>query len=167
MITVTKARSASDIEAARALVWEFFDFVRGRYPDMLQVIDDYIVAQKVADQLDRFEAHFLPPNGEFFLGWHDGVPVGTVSLKRRGQDDGEVNRMYVSAAARGQGLGKRLAEAAILEARALGISTLYLDALHRHVEALPLYESLGFVRYEDPAAFGGADARVIHMRLAL
>lgn len=167
MTKVTKARSARDFDAARGLVWEFFDFLRGRYPDMLQEIDEYIVEQKVADQLDRFEDHFLPPNGEFFLGWHKGAAVGTVSVKRRGEADGELNRMYVSPAARGVGLGKRLAEAAVDEARAMGMQTLYLDALHRHVEALPLYEALGFVRYEDPTAFRGGDARVIHMRLVL
>ena len=44
---------------------------------------------------------------------------------------------------------------------------IWLDAGYRHVEALPLYESLGFVRYTDPNAFGGQDQRFIHMNLTL
>ncbi len=167
MERVSKVRTPDEIDTARALVWEFFDFMRGRYPDMMDTIDDYIADQDVAGELDDFAARFLPPRGEAFLAWHQGEAVGLVLLKRHGENDGEMNRMFVRASARGQGLGRSLGEALVAEARERGMETLWLDALYRHVEALPLYESLGFVPYTNPDAFRGTDERVIHMKLVL
>lgn len=167
MAKIVKARGADQIDAARHLVWEFFDGVRKRYPEMLTEIDAYIEHQDVAAQLDRFWDYFLPPHGECFLALQDKTFVGIVMLKPHGEMDGELNRMYVREAARGLGLGRALGKAVVEEARAIGYKTLWLDALYRHVEALPLYESLGFVRYTDPNAFGGDDARIIHMKMEL
>ena len=167
MSPISKVRTPDEIHTACGLVWEFFESMRQRYPDMIDTIDDYIVAQNVAGELEDFAARFLPPRGEAFLASHDGKAVGLVLLKPHGARDGEMNRMFVRETARGLGLGRALGEALVAEARARGMGTVWLDALYRHVEALPLYESLGFVRYTDPAAFRGDDERVIHMKLVL
>ncbi len=164
---IIKIRGEEAIQAARDLVWEFFDGIKARYPDMVDVVEAYIEKQDVAGELDRFEQVFLPPYGEAFMAVHDGEPVGMVFMKPHGDNDGEMKRMYVRDSARGLGLGRKLGEALVTEARALGYGTIWLDALYRHVEALPLYESLGFERYDDPDAFGGEDERVIHMKLHL
>jgi GNAT superfamily N-acetyltransferase len=166
-MAIVKARSEEEIAAVRTLVWEFFDLLRERYPEMLDKIDAYIESQNVAGQLADFGTYFQPPNGECFLAMQDGQPAGIVMLKPRGDGDAEMNRMYVRGAARGLGLGRQLAEAAVAEARRMGCGTLWLGALHRHVEALPLYRSLGFERYHDPGEFGADDDRVIHMKLVL
>ena len=165
--TIIKARSQSDLDAAKQLVWEFFDNLRERYPDMQSTIDDYIADQKVAEQLDDFASYFLPPKGECFLAIQEDQPVGLVMLKPHGERDGEMNRMYVKESARGLGLGRKLGEVVVQEARDLGYDTLWLDAAYKHVEALPLYESLGFEYYTDPNAFGGDDERLIHMKMKL
>lgn len=164
---ISPARSPAEIAAAKRLVWEFFDILRDRYPEMLDTIDTYVQDQDVAGQLDDFAANFLPPAGECFLARHNDEYVGLVMLKPHGDGDGEMNRMYVNAAARGLGLGRQLGAALIEQSRALGHHTLWLDALHRHVEALPLYESLGFELYTDPAAIFADDERVIHMKMVL
>ena len=165
--SIIQVRSTDEIAAATRLVWEFFDVLRDRYPDMLDTIDTYIQDQNVAGQLDDFTANFLPPTGECLLAMHNGAYVGLVMLKPHGDGDGEMNRMYVSDAARGLCLGRQLGDAIIAQSRAAGHHTLWLDALDRHVEALPLYESLGFVRYTDPGAIFADDARVIHMKKVL
>jgi GNAT superfamily N-acetyltransferase len=166
-VTVVRVRSSDEIEAVRGLVWEFLDVMRERYPDMLAEIDAYVAHQNIAGQLEDFASYFLPPAGECFLALHDGAPVGMVMMKPKGESDAEMNRMYVRTSARGLGLGRTLGEALVDEARARGLRTVWLDALYRHVEALALYESLGFVRYTDPSAFQAGDERVIHMKLAL
>ncbi|WP_425099283.1 GNAT family N-acetyltransferase [Tropicibacter sp. S64] len=167
MATVVRVRGEDQIAAASALVWEFFDTVRVRYPDMQDEIDAYIADQDVKGQLANFEAFFLPPRGECFLAEHEGQTAGIVMLRPAKDGDGEMNRMYVREAFRGLGLGRLLCVECIAESRRLGHGTLWLDALYRHVEALPLYESLGFQRYTDPDAYGGDDTRVIHMKLRL
>lgn len=166
---IIKVRTSDEIESARGLVWEFFEVLKQRYPEMQDTIDRYIKEQNVVGELENFGDYFLPPKGECFLAYHNNDPVGLVTLKPRdnqnGDHDGEMNRMYVRDTARGLGLGRRLGEALVAEARSLGYGTVWLDALYRHVEALPLYESLGFEAYTDPKAFGGEDERVIHMKL--
>ncbi|WP_158965879.1 GNAT family N-acetyltransferase [Chachezhania sediminis] len=164
---VIRIRSAAEIEAAKALVWEFFDALRERYPEMHDTLDAYLSETDVAGGLERFADTFLPPRGESFLALANGVPVGMVLLQPHGDNDGEMNRMFVRDSARGLGLGRKLGQALVAEARAIGYGTVWLDALYRHVEALPLYESLGFEYYTDPNAFQADDDRVIHMKLKL
>ena len=164
---VIRARSAAEIDAVRGLVWEFFGVMRERYPDMVDMIDAYIEKVDVAKELENFADVFLPPKGECFLALQDGHAVGMVMLKPLGESEAELNRMYVRASARGLGLGRKLGEALVEEGRGLGYRKLRLDALYRHVEALPLYESLGFERYDDSQAFGGNDQRFVRMRLQL
>lgn len=164
---IISVRSAEEIDHVRTLVWEFFDFLRVRYPEMLATIDEYLEEQNVKGELENFEDYFLPPHGDSFLALLDDAPVGIVMMKPKGDNDAEMNRMYVRDTARGKGIGRLLGEALLSEARAQGVGTVWLDALYRHAEALPLYESLGFVKFTDPEAFGGDDERVIHMKLRL
>jgi ribosomal protein S18 acetylase RimI-like enzyme len=78
---------------------------------------------------------------------------------------GEVKRLYVQPARRGEGWGGRLACALIREARAIGYRELKLDTLAWMNEARALYARLGFKEcapYYDNPLDG-----VVYMSLAL
>lgn len=166
-ITITPVRSDGDIADTTALVWEFFDFLKARYPDMTENIDSYIRVQDVAAKLADFATHYNPPAGECFLARRDGEPVGIVMVRPRPDGDAELNRMYVRDAARGTGTGRALCQKAIEMSRELGYPAIRLGALYRHVEAIPLYESFGFKRVADPHDPSAGDPRIITMRLEL
>lgn len=165
--TVVRVETDDQIATVTGLVWDFFDFLRGRYPEMQDEIDAYIAAQNVTDGLADFKARFMPPSGAAFLAFLGDEAVGTVMVKAHRDDEAEMNRMFVRASARGRGIGRLLGCAAIDAARALDYRWLRLGALYRHVEALPLYESLGYERYDGAGDRNAGDDRVIHMRMAL
>lgn len=74
-----------------------------------------------------------------------GELVGSVAVKRLPDGAAELKRLYVRPAARGTGLGKTLAAAAVERARELGYTTMRLDTLPRMEAARGIYASLGFV----------------------
>lgn len=84
--------------------------------------------------------------GAVLFALRDGEVVGTCALLRHRADLWELAKMAVAAPMRGQGLGRRLAEAAIDEARRRGARTLFLETSPVLKPALALYRSLGFRR---------------------
>ncbi len=81
-----------------------------------------------------------------------GALVGSVAIKRLPDGSGELKRLYVRPTARGIGLGKTLAAAAVQRARDRGYGLLRLDTLPAMAAAQGIYESLGFQpaeRYSD------------------
>lgn len=166
-IEIRKVRTETDRDAVRAMVWEFFDLLHLRYPELATELRTYVEKQGIADQLANYERYFTPPAGESLLAFMDGAPVGIVKIRPRGEGGCEMNRMFVREAGRGQGIGRLLCVAVIEEARTLGYRTMFLDVLARHVEAIPLYRSVGFETWTDPEAHKKGVDIGINMRMDL
>jgi ribosomal protein S18 acetylase RimI-like enzyme len=105
-------------------------------------------------ELASLPGHYAPPGGALLLaraavaGDHTPPLLGMVAL-RPVRDQGqwcEMKRLYVRAAARGCGLGRRLAEAAMAEAARIGYRRICLDTLPEMQAAQGLYRALGFRR---------------------
>jgi len=77
-----------------------------------------------------------------------GTPAGTIALRRLNARAGEVKRLYLRPAFRGQGLGRHLLEHVIEMARTMGYEALYADTLPSMTEALSLYARFGFERVD-------------------
>jgi len=110
---------------------------------------------------DRFEAGFdpdlsnpaqdeemIPPAGLFLLATLYGEAVGCGALKFHQDEPAEVKRMWVSPAARGLGLGRRML--AELETRAIdnGATAVRLETNRALAEAISLYRSSGYREVE-------------------
>jgi GNAT superfamily N-acetyltransferase len=86
------------------------------------------------------------PDGYFsiLLAGDTALPAACVALRESAPGVAEMKRLYVRPQGRGQGLGRRLVEAAIDEARAADYATLRLDTLPVMAEAIALYRSMNF-----------------------
>lgn len=111
----------------------------------LDWISQYFTVEKHdLEQLDQPEEHVLPNDGQIFFAKMADEIVGCVAMVNTGTTGFELAKMAVSADVRGQGIGKRLALAAIDYARQLGIKTVWLESNRVLTPALTMYERVGF-----------------------
>lgn len=104
--------------------------------------------QNFADELAQLPGDYAPPGGQMILARAPGSEeiVGCVALRAvPGEPHAcEMKRMFVRDAARGSGLGRTLALAAMAEASRIGYTRMCLDTLPQLTAAQGLYRSLGF-----------------------
>jgi DNA-binding MarR family transcriptional regulator/GNAT superfamily N-acetyltransferase len=85
-----------------------------------------------------------PPAGAFLLAYLHGEPIGCGAVKHHPGEPSEIKRMWVSPAARGLGLGRRLLAELEDEARRSGATLAHIETNHVLGEAIALYRSAGW-----------------------
>jgi ribosomal protein S18 acetylase RimI-like enzyme len=101
-------------------------------------------------QLADTVGQILEPGGAIWVAVSDGVVVGTAAVVPHAPGEVEIVKLTVAGPARGQGLGRRLAERCIEEAKAMGAQRIVLVSSSRLGAALRLYEALGFHHVPPP-----------------
>ncbi len=86
----------------------------------------------------------LLKGGHIFMAYAGSEAVGCVALIPMQSGVYELSKMVVSSHLRGRGLGRRLLQHAIAQARSIGASSLFLGSNTRLKDAVHLYESVGF-----------------------
>ena len=160
MLSISHVRTEPDADAVRLLVSEFFDWLRGRYPDHQAMIDGYVARQDIDGQMRNLLVLFAPPQGECLLARLDEVPVGIVMTKPKSPGTCEMNRMFVRPSARGHGVGQALVAEIVTAARDLGYARMLLAAGPLHTEALALYRRCGFTQDATLPDTGAGDIEV-------
>ena len=102
--------------------------------------------QHFDDEIASLATMYGPPHGALYLATLDDAPVGCVGVRAFAPEPGccEMKRLYVAPAARGYGLGRRLAVKSMTAARTLGYTRMRLDTLPTMQDAQALYVALGF-----------------------
>jgi ribosomal-protein-alanine N-acetyltransferase len=99
--------------------------------------------------------------GTFAYAHEDGFVLARVA-----GGEAEILTLAVGPAARGQGLGRRLLQAAIVRAHDLGAQTMFLEVGTENPAALALYAGLGFAKVGTRKGYyDGRDALVLRLPL--
>jgi DNA-binding MarR family transcriptional regulator len=95
------------------------------------------------------DAHELvPPSGVLLIARLREKPVGCGALKFHGDDPTELKRMWVSPAARGLGVGRRILQELERHAREAGVAVLRLETNRALTEAIDLYRRSGYLEVD-------------------
>src|SRR3974390_2476715 len=82
------------------------------------IVRYFVLEPKDEDALDHPRRNILDPGGRIFFGGRNGWAVGCCALLPAGPSEYEVAKMAVTESAQGCGIGRRLLERVIAEARA-------------------------------------------------
>jgi putative acetyltransferase len=113
--------------------------------------------QTTDKDLVDIEANYWDRKGAFFLLLRGEEVIGTVALHHETDVVCEICRMYLVAQYRGQGLGRRLLEHCVREAKERGFEEMYLKTASVLVEAISLYKRAGFTVVEGVEVGGNCD----------
>jgi GNAT superfamily N-acetyltransferase len=140
-IRVSAAAPAS--AEAEKVSLRYYDDIVSRYHGRPALQQEIVAAQAGYPSDD-----LAPPAGILLLASQGRAVLGCAGMRIRPGDTGEVTRVFVEPAARGQGVGRLLMQNLESESRALGLTALRLDTRTDLIEARSLYASLGFIEGE-------------------
>jgi len=133
VIEIVPVRDRAIIEAIREIFQE--------YEDSLGFRLDF---QNFQEELEALPGEYAPPAGELFVARVDGALAGCVALRPLSGPVCELKRLYVRPEFRGRGLGRKLCEIVLEQARRIGYQAIRLDTVESMNQARRLYCSLGF-----------------------
>lgn len=102
--------------------------------------------QNFAAEVAGLPGDYVPPGGRLALAEIDGQSAGCAALRKLDADRCEAKRLFVRPQFRGEGLGRRLLDWVIAEARAAGYREMLGDTMPVMEKALEMYARVGFER---------------------
>ena len=143
---LVQVKSEKDVTQARELFEEYAAWLE---------ID--LCFQNFDRELAGLPGEYTPPSGRLLLAFVDEQLAGCVALRKIDEGICEMKRLFVRPEFRGKGLGRKLTEAIIEEARRIGYHRVRLDTLPPKMQtAVGVYRSLGFKEidpyYKNPVA---------------
>lgn len=144
LMNLIQVHTAEHIAIARQLFRE--------YQQWLQIS---LCFQNFDAELANLPGDYATPDGRLLLIYDGPDLAGCVALRKFKEDTCEMKRLFLRAQFRGRGLGRKLIEAIIAEAKQIGYRRMRLDTLPPKMnDAIALYESYGFKQiaayYDNP-----------------
>jgi len=142
-IAATRA-DVPDVIALLARIWEEYGFIwepETEFPDLF-----------------RFDEHYAPPHGAFWVVRDAGQLVGSIGVERVDATTAEIHRLYLDAHLRGRGLGRALVEEVLVWCRANAFTRLVLWSDTRFEHSHRLYDRMGFRRHGERTVPGDINA---------
>jgi GNAT superfamily N-acetyltransferase len=164
MISVQPAESPTDIDAVRGLMREFNRWVMAEIAET----DNPSIFAEFEAELAGLPGRYGPPSGGLVLARLQGDPAGCVAFYAHDTTTVEIKRMFVPPHARGHGVGGRMLELLLSQARLAGYRRALLSSHHSMHAAHAIYHRAGFGDVPASADFPGVVAGIdVCMSLAL
>ena len=99
--------------------------------------------------LNNPQKNVIDIGGHIFIAMHEDRPIGTLAILKHTDHKYEIAKMGVTETAQGQGVGRKLIDAAIAKTRELGADKLVVATSTELPDANRLYKKMGFVQCDD------------------
>lgn len=137
MMKFVHVNSPENIKVAKELFTE--------YATSLEINLDF---QDFERDFQDLPGEYAPPFGRLILAYYNKLSAGCVALKKLTNEICEMKRLYVKPEFRGKGIGKKLTEKIIYEAKGIGYLKMRLDTISSMKPAITIYRSFGFYEIE-------------------
>jgi GNAT superfamily N-acetyltransferase len=127
--TINVVKTTSENPDFLFLIETFDGFLWERYPELKK---------------DYWGNNLIEFNSNVFLVYLDDKPVASGCFKKYNNDTVELKRMFVLPEARGLGLAQLVIKELETEAKSQGFQTMILETLYKQIEAIGLYQKVGF-----------------------
>jgi ribosomal protein S18 acetylase RimI-like enzyme len=136
-IIYKKLETEEEILMAKELIFEYIKW-----------LDTDLAFQNIDDELKYFPQKYKWPDGEFIIAKEDDNVIGCVAIKKLENNICEMKRLFVKDEYKKKGIGKKLVEKIIEEAKSRNYERMRLDTLNTMKAALNVYYKNGFYEIE-------------------
>jgi putative acetyltransferase len=123
---------------------EHFADGRKLFEEYAATLNFNLCFQGFTEELNQLDHQYNAPNGALIIAYANQIAVAAVGIRQFENQKAELKRMYTQPAYRGQKIGRKLLETALIIASELGYSKIVLDTLPSMTNAINLYRTLGF-----------------------
>jgi ribosomal protein S18 acetylase RimI-like enzyme len=132
-IVYKKLESEEEIYLAKELILEYIKWLH---------VD--LTFQNIDDELENFPGKYKSPDGEFIVAKQNDTVIGCVAIKKLENKICEMKRLFVKDKHKNKGIGKKLVEKIVEEAKKRNYEKMRLDTLNIMETALNIYYKNGF-----------------------
>jgi N-acetylglutamate synthase-like GNAT family acetyltransferase len=136
-IMYKKLETKEEILKAKELIIEYIKW-----------LNQDLAFQNIDDELINFPQKYKKPEGMFIIAKDNDNVVGCVGLKKLAENICEMKRLFVNDKYKGKGIGKKLVEIIIEEAKNKNYKKMRLDTLKTMESALKIYYNNNFYEIE-------------------
>lgn len=127
-------------EIVRELFEEYTEYLIENNPE----IKTYLGIQGFDDEILHLEKKYGPPLGRLYLVKEEDHWAGCIALRPMEEKKCEMKRLYIRPEFEGLGLGRKLIEKTLEDAKEIGYESIWLDTMPFLKRAIHLYKSFGF-----------------------
>ncbi len=116
---------------------------------IFSVLDEFGVPSEPEGD-DRDASEFgLNDDRIYLVAELSGKAIGSAILTASGPNTFKLSKLFLGKEFRHLGIGRRLLEASVIEAKNAGADTIYLRTRDSYADAIRLYERCGWTRHSD------------------
>jgi N-acetylglutamate synthase-like GNAT family acetyltransferase len=151
---VYKKLAENEITGTKELILEYIKW-----------LNQDLCFQDIEEELNSFPKKYAEPDGSFIIAKENENIIGCVGLRKLDNKTCEMKRLFVNDNYKGKGIGKKLVEKVIAEAKIKNYGKMRLDTLDIMESALGIYYKSGF--YEIKPYYNNPSTGVVYLEKIL